>query len=622
MAHTILNESLFAPAQVTVERQADGVTYVCSPLAPAPAVRCLGHYLEHWAAATPDAPFLMEREHAHWRGVSYAEALDQVRRIAAWLQQQGIAAHSAERPVMVLAENSVEHALLMLACLHIGVPYSALSTSYALVSKDFSKLRTLVQRLDPALIYVGNTQQFAPALHAIQGLHTARFVVPAGQDGHALPAPSVSFSALLSDLDAAALGEVEAAYRKVGPHTVAKILFTSGSTSEPKGVINTQAMLCSNQASKAQLWPFLQRTPPVLLDWLPWNHTFGGNHNFNMILANGGTLYIDAGKPVPGAFDTSLANLRAVAPTMYLNVPRGFDMLVPQLRSDAALRRQFFSRLQVIFYAAAALPQYLWDALMELSQQELGHVVPMVTGWGSTETSPLATDCNFHSQRCGVIGLPIPGVTLKLVPNGHKLEVRVKGPNVTPGYYKQPELAAKAFDQEGFYLIGDAVRFVDESRPELGLLFDGRVTEDFKLMTGTWVSAGTVRLKALQFLAPLAQDVVVAGHDRNDVRLLVFPNVAACRQISGATSDAPLSAVLAHPAVHAHIRTGLNELRKQGGGSSTFATCAYLMSEPPAVDAGEITDKGYINQGAVLRHRAGLVEHLYRADPADDVIFL
>lgn len=619
MAQTNMSESLFPPPQVTLATGSQGVIYVSSPIPPATAPRCLSHYLEQWASATPDGAFLMERGRDGWQGVSYAQALDRVQRIATWMLRQGIDPELDERPVVVLAENSVEHALLMLACMHIGVPYSAISTSYALLSKDFAKLKILIQRLDPALIYVGNLCQFAPALNAIDGIHRARIVAPADQFGPDLPVPSIPFSTLLMQADHAL---VSAANERIGPHTVAKILFTSGSTSEPKGVINTQRMLCSNQASKAQMWPFLKKTPPVLLDWLPWNHTFGSNHNFNLILAHGGTLYIDGGKPVPGAFDTSLANLREVAPTMYLNVPRGFDMLVPQLRQDAALRRHFFSRLQVIFYAAAALPQHLWDALMELSRLELGYVVPMVTAWGSTETSPLATDCNFHSERAGVIGLPIPGVVLKLVPNGHKLEVRVKGPNVTPGYYKQPELAARSFDEEGFYRIGDAVCFVDPQRPELGLLFDGRVTEDFKLMTGTWVSAGNIRVKALQHLAPLAQDIVVAGHDRDDIRLLVFPNLAACRQLSGSDSRIATATLLLHPAVRAHVRAGLEALRCAGGGSSTYATRALLMEQPASVDAGEITDKGYINQAAVLHNRASLVERLYGDDIADDMIAL
>jgi feruloyl-CoA synthase len=614
MGETIHGVPLFAEPQVRVTQRDDGVILVDSPFALGEYRRSIGAYLEHWADAAPDRPFLLERDAGRqWRGVTYGQARRKVIEIASWLLKQDA---GTSRPVVVLSDNSVEHGLLMLACMHIGVPYAAISSAYSLVSRDHAKLKGLIKRLEPGLLYVADPGRYAPALAAIEGLHRARLVTAAG---HAVPAGGISFSALLGEVDEAAVAE---AFAGVGPDTVAKILFTSGSTSEPKGVINTQRMLCSSQQGKLQLWPFLQDTPPVLLDWLPWNHTFGGNHNFNMVLCNGGTLYIDSGKPMPGAFDLSIANLREVSPTLYLNVPRGYDMLVPMLRSDAELRRAFFARLQVIFYAAAALPRYLWDALMELSIQELGHAVPMVTSWGSTETSPLATDCSYQAELPGVIGLPIPGVTLKLLPNGEKLEVRVKGPNVTPGYYKQPEVTAKAFDEEGFYLIGDAVRFYDPGQPQLGLLFDGRVAEDFKLATGTWVSVGALRVKAVEQLAPLAQDIVVAGHDRDYASFLVFPNLAACRQAAGLDDAAPVRQVLAHAAVKSRIRAGLEALRAMGSGSSTYGERALLMADVPSVDAGEITDKGYINQAAVLKNRAVLIQRLYAAEPDSEVIRL
>jgi feruloyl-CoA synthase len=415
---------------------------------------------------------------------------------------------------------------------------------------------------------------------------------------------------------------VSARHAAVGPDTVAKILFTSGSISEPKGVINTQRMLCASQQAKAQVWPFLAQTPPVIVDWLPWNHTFGGNHNFNLVLRHGGTLYIDAGKPAPGLFDISVANLREIAPTLYFNVPRGFDMLVAALRTDAALRRNFFSRLQLMFYAGSALPQNLWQALIDLSLQETGQAVPMVTAWGSTETAPLATDCHFQAPRSGVIGLPVPGVELKLVPSGDKLEIRVRGPNVTPGYLGQPELSARAFDEEGYYRIGDAVRFADAARPEAGLVFDGRVAEDFKLSSGTWVNVGAVRIKGIELLAPVAQDIVVTGHDSDAVGFLVFANVPACRALAGLPADAPAAEALAHAAVREHVRQGLLAMRRLGGGSSSYAARALLMSEPPSVDAGEITDKGYINQSAVLARRATLVDALQATPPGAAVITL
>ncbi|SNT12755.1 trans-feruloyl-CoA synthase [Noviherbaspirillum humi] len=614
MGDMIRDAALFAAPGVQLTRRADG-SFMLEPRTPLePYARCMGEYLERWARETPDRPFLQERGiGGQWQGVSYAQALQKVVRIATWLLESDL---DRQRPVVVLSDNSIEHALLMLACMHIGQPYSAISPAYSLMSRDHAKLKGLIQRLEPSMLYVLDPARYSAALEAISGLHQAPLVVSDGCSR--LPAGALRFSSLLASPDEEAVAQ---AFSAVGPDTIAKILFTSGSTSEPKGVLNTQRMLCSNQQAKLQLWPFLRQTPPVLLDWLPWNHTFGGNHNFNMVLANGGTLYIDGGKPMPGLFEASIANLREVAPTLYLNVPRGFDMLVPALRVDAQLRRKFFSRIQVIFYAAAALPQHLWDALIELSIQELGHAVPMVTAWGSTETAPLASDCNYQASRSGVIGLPIPGVTLKLVPNGEKLEVRVKGPNVTPGYFRQPSLSAKAFDEEGFYLIGDAVRFVDPQQPELGLLFDGRVAEDFKLSSGTWVSVGAMRVKAIELMAPVAQDIAIAGHDRNDVGMLVFANLPACRKLAELTEDAPAAQALAHPAVLARLREGMEQLREHGTGTSTYATRALLMAEPASVDAGEITDKGYINQAAVLRHRAALVERLY-ADPPDPAVIL
>jgi feruloyl-CoA synthase len=594
---------LFAQPQVTVRRRDDGVLYLKSPLPLQPYPRCIGADLEHWAEAAPARAFLQERNaQGGWQGVTYAEARHKVHQIATSLLALQL---PAGQPVAVLSDNSVEHALLMLACLHVGIPYTAISPAYSLMSRDHAKLKSLVGRLQPGLLYVAQAARFAPALAAIDGLHQARLIVA---DGEPLPPGAASFSSLLQTADSAA---VLAALAQVGPDTVAKILFTSGSISEPKGVINTQRMLCSSQQGKAQLWPFLAQTPPVVVDWLPWNHTFGANHDFNLVLKHGGTLYIDGGKPMPGLFDTSIANLREVAPTLYFNVPRGFDMLVTALRADAGLRRTFFSRLQLVFYAGAALPQNLWDALIELSLQETGQAVPMVTAWGSTETSPLATDCHWQAPRSGVIGLPIPGTELKLVPSGGKLEIRVRGPNVMPGYLKQPELSAKAFDDEGFYLIGDAVRFFDPEQPQLGLVFDGRVAEDFKLTSGTWVNVGALRVKGIEMLAPLAQDIVVTGHDRDDIGFLVFPNAAACRQLAGLAADAPLADAVAHDAVRECLRQGLVALKRQAGGSSTHAARALLLAEPPSVDGGEITDKGYINQSMVLRRRAALVERLY-----------
>jgi len=601
--------AVFAPPAVNVIPRHDGGLLVQNPVPLEPHARCMGEFLEYWAREAPDRPFLMERGKTDgpWQGVTYGQALEKVHRIGAWLLDRGI---RTDQPVCVLSDNSVEHALLMLACMHVGQPYSSISPAYSLVSKDYAKLKNLIERLRPDVIYVGGVQRFLPALEALKGLQQATLVVA---DNDPVPPGALPFSAMLEKQDAAA---VQSAFNAVTPDTVAKVLFTSGSTGYPKGVLNTQRMMCASQQAKRQLWPLLGEHPPVLVDWLPWNHTFGGNHNFNMVLMNGGTLYIDGGKPVPGLFDITVANLRDVAPTLYLNVPRAYDMLVPMLRKDAALRRHFFSRLEVIFYAAAALPQHLWDGLIELSRQERGRAIPMVTAWGSTETSPLATDCHFQADRSGVIGLPIPGVSLKLLPNGGKLEVRVKGPVVTPGYFAQPDATAKAFDEEGYYLIGDAMRFVDPEHPERGLLFDGRVSEDFKLTTGSWVSAGSLRVRGIEHLAPLAQDIVVTGHDRDSIGFLIFPNVPACRQHAGLDEQAPVEAVVAHPAVRQRVLEGLRAMHAVSSGSSTYADRALFLTTPPSVDDGEITDKGYINQSAVLGKREHCVDELYGPDSA------
>jgi feruloyl-CoA synthase len=459
----------------------------------------------------------------------------------------------------------------------------------------------MIALLAPGAIYVSSLKPFAPALAAIEPLHVATIV-----SGDAGSGDAISFRTIAATPETAA---VASAFATIGPDTIAKFLFTSGSTGTPKAVINTQRMLTSSQQAKAQTWSFLDSAQGdlVILDWLPWSHTFGANHNFNLVLRNGGTLYIDGGKPAPGLFATSLANLRSVMPTVYFNVPRGFDMLIAALCDDEELRRRFFTEVKFVFYAGAALPQNLWDALEDLSINTTGRAMPMVSAWGSTETSPLATDCHFQAERSGNIGVPIPGTELKLVPCGDKLEVRVRGPNVTPGYWKAPELTAKAFDADGFYLIGDAVTFADPHQPERGLFFDGRVAEDFKLNSGTWVSVGTLRVAGIAALAPLAQDIVVTGHGGDQVRFLVFPNIAACRAHAALPDSASASDVIASEKVRGTIALGLAKLKAQGGGSSTHATRALLLAEPASVDGGEITDKGYINQRAVLTRRAATV---------------
>jgi feruloyl-CoA synthase len=593
------SETLFATPEIVADRRADGSIWLKSTAPLQQGARCVGDWLEHWARQAPERIFLGERSSvdAPWTTVTYQDALRQARSIAAWVLAQGL---SAEHPLVVLSDNSIDHALFALAAMHVGVPIAAISPAYSLVSKDFDKLKSTISLLDPGAIYVSSMKAFAPALTAIKSRHAAKIVC-----GDAEGNDAISFRSVAATPETSAVAK---AFAAIAPDTIAKFLFTSGSTGTPKAVINTQRMLTSSQQAKAQTWSFLEGAANdlVILDWLPWSHTFGANHNFNLVLRNGGTLYIDGGKPAPGLFATSLANLRSVMPTVYFNVPRGFDMLIAALRGDDELRRRFFGEVKFAFYAGAALPQNLWDAIEELSIKTAGRALPMVSAWGSTETSPLATDCHFQAKRSGNIGVPIPGTELKLVPSGDKLEVRVRGPNVTPGYWNAPELTAQAFDADGFYLIGDAVTFADPDRPELGLFFDGRVAEDFKLNSGTWVSVGTLRVAAIAALAPLAQDIVVSGHGGDDVHFLVFPNIAACRAHAGLPESTDVSEVIGNESVRDGVALGLAKLRAQSsGGSSGHATRALLLAEPASVDGGEITDKGYINQRAVLTRRAG-----------------
>jgi feruloyl-CoA synthase len=574
--NTTLRSNLeFAAAAAEIERRADGTILMRSPQPLSRYARCAGEWLLHWAKAAPQREFLAERARDGWRKVSYAEALEAVRRIGQSLLDLGL---GAERPLAILSDNSVDHALLALGAMHVGVPVAPISPAYSLMSKDHAKLKYIFGLVQPGLVYAAEPAKFAAALAAV----------------------GASATPMEKLLQAAPGARVEEAFAKVGPDTVAKILFTSGSTGQPKGVINTQRMLCASQQMLVQGWPWVEKRPPVLCEWLPWNHTFGGNHDFNMVLRNGGTFYVDGGKPMPGLIDTTARNLKEVAPTIYFNVPRGFDLLLPFLESDAALRRNFFSRLEAVFYAGAALPQNLWERLEKLAVAEKGGQLAMLSAWGSTETSPLATQVHFHIARAGVVGLPVAGCDLKLVPSGGKLEVRVKGPNVTPGYWKRDDLTKAAFDEEGYYRIGDAMKLADAADPSKGLVFDGRVAEDFKLSSGTWVSAGTVRVKLIAAGNPVIQDAVITGHDRDEIGALVF--------LSAAAKD------LAPEALRARLAEALRTLAGDGGSSARPARL-LVMAEPPSIDANEITDKGYINQRAVLERRAALVAKLHGADP-------
>jgi feruloyl-CoA synthase len=580
----------FLPARVDIERRYDGTLVIRSPEPLGPYARCVGEYLERWAVEKPDDVFLAERAGESWRTISWKETRRQVYAIATAFLSRGV---SVEHPVAVLSDNSIDHALMALAAMHIGVPVAPVSPAYSLMSSDFTKLRMVVSLIEPGLVFVDHPERFERALASIAH-HDFKLIT------------SVTMIELTQRTDTAAVAR---AFASVGPDTIAKFLFTSGSTGQPKAVINTQRMLCSNIQSRAQAWPFLDDEPPVLVDWLPWNHTFGGNNDFGIVLAHGGTMYIDAGKPAPGLIETTVRNLREVSPTICLNAPRGYDALLPFLEKDAELRRSFFARLKVILYAAAALPAHIWDRLEHLSIQETGRRVHMTSGWGSTETAPQVTIVHFQSRRTSVVGLPSPGFELKMVPvdNAGKYELRVRGPNVTPGYWKRPDLTKAAFDDERFYKMGDAGCFADPEDPAQGIEFAGRLAEDFKLSSATWVHVGALRVRAIAAMAPVAQDIVIAGHDCDEVGFLIFP-AAGCR---AADND-----------VKSRVRDGMAALRAEGGGSSTFAARAILLEEPPSIDAGEITDKGYINQRAVLERRAEIVRRLYAEPPDECVIML
>jgi feruloyl-CoA synthase len=607
-----LRAAQLGPADVVVERRSDGAILMRSPHALPAFPQKLTERLVHWAKAAPERVFLAQRDASGvWRTLTYADALTKVRAIAAALLARGL---SPERPIAILSGNDIEHALIGLAAMHVGIPYAPISVPYSLLSKDFGRLKTIIEVLQPGLVFAANGTAFARAIAAAvpPGIEVAVTTNPPGDR------PATLFAELSSAQPTPA---VETAHAKIAPGTIAKILFTSGSTGQPKGVINTQLMLCANQTMIRCGLAFVGDEPPVIVDWLPWNHTFGSNHNFNLVLHNGGSLYIDDGKPLPGAIDTTVRNLRDIAPTIYFNVPKGFEMLLPHLTADRGLREKFFSRLKVMFYAGASLSQHVADAIQRLAVETTGERIMFLASLGSTETAPAAVACCWESERTGNIGLPLPGVALKLVPRDGKLEARLKGVNITPGYWRAPELTAQAFDDEGFYKIGDAVKFADPADPSKGLLFDGRLAEDFKLATGTWVSVGPLRGAFIAHFAPLVRDVVLAGADRDYITALVFPDADACRKLApDLAADVAVAALLADQRVRAEFARLLEALLQSGSGTSSRIRRAILLAELPSLDIGEMTDKGSINQRAVLANRASLVEDLYANPPPSHVI--
>jgi feruloyl-CoA synthase len=603
----------FGDPAVTVDRRDDGTIYLRPTIA-------LGDYpvritdrLHHWARVEPHRVFMAARDGGRgWRQITYAQLLESTRAIASALLARGL---SAERPIVILSGNSIDHARLAFGALYAGIPFCPVSPAYSLVSKDYSKLGFAMKLLTPGLVFADDAGTFANALRA----NVPEGIEIAAARG-SLPGRDVT---MLDDLLATPeYPGLDAAHGAIGPDTIAKFLLTSGSTGNPKAVINTQRMICANQVMMRETMVFLKDEPPVIVDWLPWNHTFGGNHNFGLTLFNGGSMYLDEGKPVPGGIEETVRNLREISPTVYFNVPKGYESLLPYLRDDKELRAKFFHRLHAMFFSGAALSPYVWNGLDELGVQEKGFRVPMLTGLGATETAPFFMSVRPDTSRSGHVGLPVLGNDAKLIPNNGKLEVRAKGPNVTPGYWRQPELTAAAFDDEGFYKFGDAIKPVDASDFSAGFDFDGRIAEDFKLASGTWVSVGPLRARFIAAFAPMVRDVVIAGINRDEVSALAVLDLDGCRLINPALPVNDLAATASDPQVREAFRERLTRFLATATGSSTRISRAVLIDTPLSIDRGEVTDKGSINQRAVLEHRAALIDELYSPDTAAHVITL
>lgn len=601
----------FGDPVVNIERHDDGTIYLRpkQPLGDYPAR--ITDRLHHWAKTTPDRVFMAERDGGRgWRKITYAELLTASRHIASSLIARGL---SAERPVVILSGNSIDHALLAFGAFYAGIPFCPVSPAYSLVSKDYGKLSYLMKLLTPGLVFAEDADKFADALAANVSLGTE---IAASYGG--VPGRDVT---LLADLMATPIrGDLDDVHGRIGPDTIAKFLLTSGSTGNPKAVINTQRMICANQVMLRETLAFLKDEPPVIIDWLPWNHTFGGNHNIGLTLYNGGSMYLDAGKPMPGGIEETVRNLQEISPTVYFNVPKGYESLLPYLRDDQGLRAKFFDRLHAMFFSGAALSPFIWNSLDELAVKEKGYRVPMLTGLGATETAPFFMSVNPRTSRSGHVGLPVSGNDAKLVPNNGKLEVRAKGPNVMPGYWRQPDISAKSFDEEGFYKMGDALKPSDPDDLNAGFDFDGRIGEDFKLASGTWVSVGPLRARLIAACAPLVRDVVIAGINRDEVSALVVLDLDGCRLINPTLPTDDLVVATRDRLVREAFRERLTRFLGQATGSSTRITRAILMDAPLSIDKSEVTDKGSINQRAVLEHRAALIEELYAANPSDRVI--
>jgi feruloyl-CoA synthase len=568
--------------------------------------------LEHWADRTPDAILISDREGAGWRSLSYAQVMERIPPLAQALLDAGL---GPDRPLMILSGNEIEHFLLGMAAIWVGIPYAPISPAYSLVSTDFGKLRHIVGLLTPGMIYASAGDRFEAAIEAVVPKDVPVIV----RTGPLAARKSHVFADLLQT---AVTDAVVKAHSAITADTVAKVLFTSGSTGLPKGVITTNRMMACNQQMIRQALAFIADEPPVLLDWMPWNHVAGGSHNVGLTIYNGGSFYIDDGQPTPQKFGRTLENLSMVQPTFFTNVPKAYEFLVAAFAENPTARRNLFAKLKLLQYAGAGLAQHVFDGLDEAARAETGERVLIITGYGSTETAPFAFTTTWPVAEAGHIGLPAAGMSVKLVPNAEKLELRLKGPNVTPGYWRDAEKTAESFDDEGYYCIGDAVRFADPERLEKGLVFDGRVTEDFKLSTGTWVNFAALRSKVIASCAPLIRDVVITGLDHNFIGAMIFPDMQACCRLAGLDDAAAVDEIVGHPSVRAHFEKALGALAREATGSSNHIARAVLLDALPDGDKGEVTDKGSINQRAVRTHRKHVVERLYAVTPDAEIMIL
>ena len=594
--------------EADIREDATGVQYVTNKESLADYPRALFDRFDEWAELQPDRIALADRKNNNgWRTRSYAEIRDQSLAIGECLLANGC---TPERGLAILAPNSVDHALLALGAMRAGIPYGPITPAYALMSTNYDKLAYVMSLMNPAMVYVDEMTPFSEALDASVPKDCKRLSGNGDSDG-------LLFADALATQPGSA---IEAASASVNGDTVVKLLFTSGSTGMPKAVINTQRMMSSNQEMIRAGYAYIQNEPPVMVDWLPWNHTAGGNHNFGLCLYNGGSLYIDEGKPTPRLIDNTVRNITDVSPSIYFNVPKGYEMLVDAMEDNVDLRNSFFRRLKLIQYAGAGLSDHVLKRLREMAVETVGEEVTIVTGYGATETAPFATMPVSPMKIAGAIGLPAPGLELKLVPNGEKTELRLRGPSITPGYWGEPDKTASAFDEEGFYCIQDAVRWLDPDDTAQGLMFDGRLAEDFKLSSGTWVNFGKLRSGLIAACAPIVRDVVLTGHDKDFLGALLFLDVEQARRLNESLSALNEAELAEHPLVQEHVQMAIDQLAAQGTGSSNRIRRVMIMSEAASLQTGEMTDKGSINQGAVLRRRADLVDGIYAEESGDNIL--